>query len=246
MKNRFMAMAVALCLVLALAACGQKAGPSSSEVGIPSEKAEPPKGYVEPASSSSALASSGVPAVTPTGGKEAAALLPAGEEDWQFAAVTADVPVPDFLTEDQQLLYRAAYYMYDHFSLAGGFAPDLDAQPVQDEAYGEIDYYPDSGFASYADFEAALDAVFTPAFKQSLLNFPLYLDQDGQLYSATGARGANIYYLGEHFEQGSTADDRIEFTLVGEYSSEEGEQPIPITLIKTEAGWRFDAFGMAR
>lgn len=245
MKIRFGAAALAACLLLALVACGQRAAPASSEVGIPSEKAEPPKGYVEPASSSPAPASASAPAPTATGGKEAVALLPAGEEDWQFQAVTEGVPVPDFLPEDQQLLYQAAYYMYYHFSLAGGFAPDMDAKPVRDEAYGEIDYYPDRGFASYADFEAALDAVFTPEFKQSLLNFPMYLNEDGKLYSATGARGANIYYQGEHFEQGTMADERIEFTLVGEYSSEEGEQPIPITLIKTDAGWRFDAFGMA-
>lgn len=247
--KRFVICAAALCLAAALAACGEGAA-SSSGVGIPSQSAAPPPGYSEPASGAGAASGSAVPsseaqpAPAVTGGAEAVALLPSGGEDWQFEALTVGVPVPDFLTEDQQQLYLAAYYLYRHFSLAGGFHPDLTAEPVQDDAFGEIDYYPDDGFASYADFDAALDAVFTAECKQELLAAPLYLDHEGLLYSATGARGANIHYQGEYFRQGTAGEDAITFTLVGQYT--DGEEEIPIALERTGAGWRFSRFAMAR
>lgn len=248
--KRWISWAMALCLMLALAGCGAGGPAASSEVGIPSQSAAPPPGAegMLGASSGDAAPDAGSAAdsaqADATGGAEAVALLPSGEEDWQFEAVTAGVPVPEFLTGDQQQLYLAAYYLYYHFSLAGGFHPDQTAQPVQDAAFGEIDYYPDDGFASYADFDAALDAVFTPELKQSLLNAPLYLDHEGSLYSATGARGAAAGYQGEYFLQGTADDDAVSFTLVGQYA--EGEEEIPLRMVRTPAGWRFDQFAMAQ
>lgn len=184
------------------------------------------------------------------GGEGAAAdkLIPALDYE-------AEIPTPDFLTEDQRLLYRAAYRMFYHFSMSGGFQPDMEQSMVGDNGFT---FYLDNGFPSYSAFRAALDSVFTEDYAISLLNEYQYYMDDGndRLFSVCGDRGSNITYVGSSFELVSQDENEMVFNLVGHYNEDavygEGGDPakettenFPIRMVKTGSGWRFDSFAMA-
>ena len=148
--------------------------------------------------------------------------------------VDNDVPVPDFLDADQQLLYRQATTLYT--ALFGPNTESIDtwpgpvelppAQPV--EVDGSV-YAPSTGrYARWADLEAAALSVFTPEFFQSRNTWldndgdphSTYINVDGRTYYIAAARGSGglNYNFPDTFHLPTQSDTEISFVLMGHYS----------------------------
>ena len=114
MKQRIALFVITLVVIGVCTSCSPPNPTASTSLSTSSAV---PQGL--PSSQMSGLAESGssVEAESSGEGALADAWIPDPE-------LSADLPVPDFLTEDQQQLYRAAYRMYYHFSMSGGFALD--------------------------------------------------------------------------------------------------------------------------
>ncbi len=179
------------------------------------------------------------------------------------------IPVPDFLDQDQQLLYRQAHAMYgrlfggDTSEVCIGSVPDLDAVA---ELNG-ITYTKATGlYAAWADFDAMVHSLFTDRFwtaRNAIQRGERFVNIDGALYFLDVSMGG--YYRNERFPDTFTlisqTDDEIAFTLTGYYSSpwpNEGETveardrrledgwdytlDFNLNLVRTAEGWRFDEF----
>ncbi|MEG1176103.1 MAG: hypothetical protein RSD27_02780 [Ruthenibacterium sp.] len=243
MKKALTILAVlcALTLVLSLAACGKAPAPSSVPASVPAST---------PAS---------VPASTPA---DPAAALPTDTTDGANAltqlseeAVTMAQDVPDFLSADLQDLYRAAYYLDFHFTIVAGFDTDFNAKPII--ADNGMEMHPDKEFASYSAFRKAMDSVFTPEETDAMLNFSQSYMDDGNdvLYSGYGSRGTNIFYTGSTFTLVSADESKIVMNMIAHYDeammkennvSYPTEETFEITMVKTDAGWRFTNFELGQ
>ncbi len=159
---------------------------------------------------------------------------------------------PHFLNEDLQNLYIAANYMYWHYDLMAGFNTE-GSVPV--DIGLEYDVYLDNGFATYNDFSAALNSVFTTeliATELDVMN-QYFEGEDGKLYTAMGARGSNPFYVESEFLLVSADENTIvmELTITNnENAMEEDLEPEysyyteEIVLTNTENGWRFSKFAL--
>ena len=138
-------------------------------------------------------------------------------------------PVPDFLDEEQQLLYRRAYAMYGH--IFGASTEEVDNWPgyvgygggaVERNGWG---YIPATGlYRDWNDFQEAVLSVFTQEYWDARNNLgdgqPIYTNIDGQLHYVAAARGSgggnpnfpNTFRLVEK------TDDAISFVMTGYYS----------------------------
>lgn len=205
----------------------------------------------EGVSSESAAQSIPAPESASGEGAQALSLLPADAANIQPDAV------PEFLTADQQELYRAAYYLYYHFDVSSGFAFDtIDENSPFIVGDTGRSYYQDTGFANYSAFRTALDCVFTSNFADSLIDkYQNYIKgDDGLLYFSFGDRGGNIFYKSSEFSLISETADEIRFQLIGHYdeagpggsaSSSPYTETCEVKLVNTENGWRFAGFAMA-
>lgn len=156
-------------------------------------------------------------------------------------------PVPDFLDEDQQLLYRQAYTMYEH--IFGPNTEEVDNWPGGG-GYGSSDvverngwgYVPATGlYRDWNDFEEAVLSVFTPNYWQSrnyilesgttpegaALYDPLYTNIGGQLHYLSAARGnrGNNTYFPETFQLVSRTENMISFVTTAYYTEHPGDVP---------------------
>ena len=227
MKHFFRFFAAAACTVLLLALCACTPDGTSSPVS---------SSATEGVSSESAAQSIPAPESASGEGAQALSLLPADAANIQPDAV------PEFLTADQQELYRAAYYLYYHFDVSSGFAFDtIDENSPFIVGDTGRSYYQDTGFANYSAFRTALDCVFTSNFADSLID--KYQN-----------RGGNIFYKSSEFSLISETADEIRFQLIGHYdeagpggsaSSSPYTETCEVKLVNTENGWRFAGFAMA-
>ena len=229
-KHFFRFFAAAACTVLLLALCACAPDGTSSPVS---------SSATEGVFSESAAQSIPAPESASGEGAQALSLLPADAANIQPDAV------PEFLTADQQELYRAANYLYYHFDVSSGFAFDTGRS-----------YYQDTGFANYSAFRTALDCVFTSNFADSLIDkYQNYIKgDDGLLYFSFGDRGGNIFYKSSEFSRISETADEIRFQLIGHYdeagpggsaSNSPYTETYEFKLVNTENGWRFAGFAMA-
>ena len=178
MKHFFRFFAAAACTVLLLALCACTPDGTSSPVS---------SSATEGVSSESAAQSIPAPESASGEGAQALSLLPADAANIQPDAV------PEFLTADQQELYRAAYYLYYHFDVSSGFAFDtIDENSPFIVGDTGRSYYQDTGFANYSAFRTALDCVFTSNFADSLIDkYQNYIKGDDcLLYFSFGDRAA--------------------------------------------------------
>lgn len=162
-------------------------------------------------------------------------------------AAAQAAPVPQFLNEEQQLLYRQAYTMYDHI-----FGPNTEAvddwpggggynggDAVESNGWG---YVPATGrYANWADFQEAVLSVFTPSYWQSrnyildsgttpegaALYDPLYTNIGGQLHYVSTSRGntGNNTYFPETFRLVERTEDTITFVTTAYYTENPGGEP---------------------
>lgn len=250
MKRNRVSLFVALALVLALlAGCGQTAVQSA-----PASEAQS-----APASVSVSEPESAAALPDDASGAQALALVPGWPAYSSRTAPADDPDVPDFLTPDQQDLFRAARRLYD--GIAGcsrGFDVDyatVVAQPVEGQDFTRS-FYLDNGFASYDDFLTALHAVFTDEMCNSILANGDFIEVDGKLYAGEGDRGSNIAYLSNSYTAGAATSDGIAFTWAAHYNDDAYENPdsmdaanayteeYTVQLAYTENGWRFFNFVM--
>ena len=134
MKHFFRFFAAAACTVLLLALCACAPDGTSSPVS---------SSATEGVSSESTAQSIPAPESASGEGAQALSLLPADAANIQPDAV------PEFLTADQQELYRAAYYLYYHFDVSSGFAFDtIDENSPFIVGDTGRSYYQDTGFAN--------------------------------------------------------------------------------------------------
>ncbi len=149
----------------------------------------------------------------------------------------------------------------------GGYTYEVVSYEGMDGYY--LSQYP------YADFDATVRSVFTDRFWQECnwllfgdeALYPIYADLNGALGVLDLERGSGYYYndhFPDQFRLEEQTEDRISFTLIGHYSPVwpyEGETyeerdarlereyeytlEFPITMVLTDAGWRFDEFHTA-
>ena len=145
-----------------------------------------------------------------------------------------DIAVPDFLTQEQQELYRNAYNVYYHL-----FGPDTSMVDYWDESdtHSTItpenmvqsagpSYYALGRYARWENFDAMVHALFTDEFFQSCNDSgglgSIYWEEDGALCFTWGFPGS-VLGSNEHFpdtfELVEHTADRISFTVTGHYSN---------------------------
>ena len=183
---------------------------------------------------------------------------------------TLNIPVPNFLTDEQQLLYRNACQIY-----ADTFAFDtsqIDLKWLEDSIQYkevEIDGVPyllaQGRYARWADFDALIHSVFTNTcwnIHNNSDNLTYYVEYDGQLAFFRANKGESTTYnpyFSDEFELVSQTDEEIVFNVIGHYNIERpGSNPekynivlsngydytkeFPIRLVLTDSGWRVDSF----
>lgn len=131
---------------------------------------------------------------------------PLTEEDMRLA-------VPDFLTEEQQLLYRRAHSLYQHM-FGGGTAgieytefmsnEELNPSPNQTKQVGQYIYKKSQGiYMRWSDFDSVVHSVFTDRFwdeKNSIgdeEHTEIYREFDGSLYYIELEHGVGYYYAND-------------------------------------------------
>jgi len=255
------AAALLLCAALLLTGC---AAPSSSAPAPASAGSEAPSGpamsaavsgpgtdpapSVPAASSALAASSAAVPHSDGTEGRAALTSVPGlGNEN--------ALEPPAFLTGDQQMLYMAAYRLYYRFDVSSGFAPNYAAQPLT-TADG-LAFYPDDAFATWDKFDRALRLAFTDRFADELLADKAQAyrrGEDGRLYVSPADRGGDLTYRSSSFELTAQTDTEIDFDVVGVYNEHNFDDSaasvpdttrhLPLKLVLTADGWRFDSFAL--
>ena len=167
--------------------------------------------------------------------------------------------VPEFLTADQQELYRAAYYLYYHFDVSSGFAFDtIDENSPFIVGDTGRSYYRDTGFAQlFPPFAQHWIACLRQTLPTVLLTNIKTISRAMTacfISAFVGDRGGNIFYKSSEFSLISETADEIRFQLIGHYdeagpggsaSSSPYTETCEVKLVNTENGWRFAGFAMA-
>lgn len=139
---------------------------------------------------------------------------------------------PDFLTAEQQTLYRQAFALYsamfdgettgidDAFPAAGG-QTEYDEYTPDGSDYTYISSH--SRWQSWADFDRVIHALFTDTFWSTCNddgNAPIYIEHDGRLFILDCAYGDQYYNsnIPDEYTLTSRTDDRIDFTVTAHYS----------------------------
>ncbi len=243
MKHFFRFFAAAACTVLLLALCACTPDGTSSPVS---------SSATEGVSSESAAQSIPAPESASGEGAQALSLLPADAANIQPDAV------PEFLTADQQELYRAAYYLYYHFDVSSGFAFDtIDENSPFIVGDTGRSYYQDTGFANYSAFRTALDCVFVRQTLPTVLltNIKTISRAMTACFISALATGAAIFSTkAANFHRSARRRMKSASSSIGHYdeagpggsaSSSPYTETCEVKLVNTENGWRFAGFAMA-
>jgi len=176
--------------------------------------------------------------------------------------------VPDFLSPEQQDLYRRAYSFYGHlagFDIEYAETLGLEMFPPKDYETVTIGGYPylvsQGRYSNWADFEAAGRSLFTEDCWSDLKGgdaMPLFAEDNGRLCYidiSVASRYDRCNDIPDEFRLVETAEDEIGFMLIGHYqdfdettdeaviqSGYSYTQEFPIKMVLTGDGWRFDEF----
>lgn len=265
MKKFLVAVISALLAICFLSACVPTVEEISSKPIMPSSNP-----VVESSSAS--------PSESPPGSSIALPTEPSSEPSGNPVFNIADEPplderslsiaVPDFLNEEQQLLYRKAYRLYEAMfggSSSGIDIPHLSGQPTLPSvenatiAYAGNDYVVSTGrYSDWNNFSMVIYSVYTDEFWKYMNQFngvERYINVDGRMCYLDLGRGSGRLYLGQpdEFELVSRTDDSIIFTLIGHYRQtieDNGNGKsytirFPMKMLNTTNGWRFDEFHSA-
>jgi hypothetical protein len=152
--------------------------------------------------------------------------------------------------------YDQAAEVYDWFDLcslpASGALVSKDGQPYDPKRdstpYQAVDY---DGLNSYADLDIRVRSCFSPELADEIMGDSInYRDIGGKLYTASGARGSNLYLLDKTSAAEQVDENHWTVTLTFYADSYEWEQPFAtvgysqktLDYIKTPDGWRFSTF----
>lgn len=145
--------------------------------------------------------------------------------------------VPDFLTEEQQLLYRKAYSLYQH--MFGGetsaieYTEFMNSNEISSFKYeaiqiGSYSYKKSLGrYKVWRDFDNLIKSVFSQRFWDDRniidkeIGTKIYIEKDKSLYFIEFSRGSGYYYnenFPDEFELLEKKDNFITFKLIGHYS----------------------------
>ena len=262
MKNIVSLIITALALS-ALCACGEipQDEPPTIDGAEPSTEQTTAESTAEPETSAD------IPEITT---QESAQVVT--EEVWFDAepplseAIMTLLAVPDFLDEDQQLLYRRARSIFVVFNGYPEIVEEYPCENVLGIPYEERSVYIPSGdyqehyiracgrYQKWDDFYAMGVSIFTEEYFARLSRN--FLNIDGNTYFLDAAKGGAFGYMPEltpdTFELVSKTDSEIEFNVVGHYYStwnpETADpstittQSFPIRMDLTDKGWRFSLF----
>lgn len=274
--KRIFSVLLMLTLALSLAACGEAPAssvpPASSEAGSVLEKPAVPGPYTEMQQLS--LAEYGELTLYPEPDLETEPLLIlqpdfgqgapyciAKQENWlqcvcgSYAgwvhdivpeAESAAIPIPDFLTEEQQLLYVQAVSLFNAYNMnvsgQKGFADrstTLEIQADGDYFFG----YPDQLYPTADALKAALNSVFTAEYlAEDFLPYdanPYILrEENGRLYVGSSDRGSWTAHIVGYTLTEQT-DEHILFSVQFHFGEAEDWQcELPVELVNTPDGWR--------
>lgn len=291
----FVALAMTLCSLTACAPAGDAAvsppppaspmEPSEQvSISLPDPSVRPSEGAV-PSLGVPASESVAPPPAQPSAAPSAPALAEVSQTPAQpsisplnpsFPEIPLDdeskrMPVPDFLDEDQQMLYRQAHSIYSRLfganvMIAVGMEDKFPDLPNLEERSGIVYTKAVGRYAAWADFDAMIHSLFTDRFwtaRNAIQRGERYVNINGALYFLDVSMGG--YYRNDNFpdtfQLKSKTDDEIVFTLTGYYSSpwpNEGESveqrdqrlkdgwdytlDFNVKLVRTAGGWRFDSF----
>lgn len=176
------------------------------------------------------------------------------------------IAVPDFLDEEQQLLYRRARSIYPAFS---GYPMRIDEYPRKDTIQTPMEsspiklplgniliyYYKAQGrYEKWEDFIDMGISIFTVEYFNTLSE--AFRNVDGYTFYPDVAKGGRWGYMPElapdTFCLMSMTDSEIIFDVIGHYydtwdpdaadSSTLTTMNFPIKMILTDNGWRFSLF----
>lgn len=183
--------------------------------------------------------------------------------------------LPDFLTEEQAIVYENAYGLYNALFAGGTGGIDRLFPTIYDYELLEVDdLYASSLGNVYQDwslFDEMVHSVYTEGLWTQLNQFewrgtPLcyYFEEEGKTFYLEFGKGSGYYYnpnFSDEFELLEQTDEIIRFEIIGHYEqmnplegeSEEArnrrlettwseKKSIPVTMVKTEEGWRFSEF----
>ena len=191
----------------------------------------------------------------------------AAQEEFIFHGYGANPAVPDFLTEEQQNIYKMAISLYDVARSPDvldmeRFFPLKNGQEfiAPNEGIWVPDYTADDGsmyaksigrYRKWADFEKLVMAVFTTEGFNQLNKYKTFIEKDGNLYfiGATGMPRQGYLSGIDIFNLISSNEKEIRFTVTGYFGESVDNHDGEITtneiiLIKTENGWRFSQFSV--
>ncbi|MDE7170820.1 MAG: hypothetical protein K2O11_02950, partial [Oscillospiraceae bacterium] len=173
-----------------------------------------------------------------------------------FYALPDPLPIPDFLDEEQQLLYRQAYVLYsrlfgftndnaDFWSEAG----DNLLPPAEEVRRGGLTYTAARGlYGLWDDFERAVLSVFTRESWDAKNTFDdngtaAYINVDGRMYYFIFGRSGGNYNgnFPETFRLVERTDNTISFIMTAYYSNAyplEGETYADVDA-RMAAGWEY-------
>lgn len=170
-------------------------------------------------------------------------------------AIVSSVP-PELTEADVLAAYDRAAEVYDWFDLyslpVSGALVTEDGQPYDPSrggtSYQAVDY---AGLNSYADLDIRVRSCFSPELADDIMGGSNnYRDIDGKLYTASCARGSNLYLLDKTATAEPVDENHWTVTLTFYADSYEWEQPSAtvgysqktLDYIKTPDGWRFSSF----
>ena len=185
--------------------------------------------------------------------------------DFIFYGYGENAVVPDFLTGEQQSIYKMATSLY-HVALSPDvldidrFFPLKDGQEyIAPNDPWVAEFTADDGsqyaksvgrYRKWADFERLVTAVFTQGAFNELNQHDRFIKIDGDLYilGATGMPRQGYMPGLDTFNLISSSDNEIKFTVTGYFGESAEEITNEITkeviLTKTANGWRFSKFAV--
>lgn len=241
MKKRLWPMTAAGLLALALLSSCAPAAPSpGGEASLPPSAAEPtstPTLTPAPTPTLSMVEATPTPAEPTATPAPTAAPLDFSQEpplDEYFASIA----VPDFLTEEQQRLYKRAHCLY--LNLFGVTSANVDrlgrlgVAPRQSESdtvvIDDMTYTVSHGrYRKWAEFDTLVHAAFTDKFWDEHNNsvsavgepWVLFREYNGMLCYLETEKGQGYWYnesFPDEFRLEKQTEDEISFTLIGHYS----------------------------
>ncbi len=180
--------------------------------------------------------------------------------------------VPEFLDEEQQMLYRKARNVYLH--VCGNSTASVEYEETLDYPLNNYESFQNERgwrymisqgrYQKWDDFTALVYSVFTEDFFNSRNTSPAFIEYNGKLVFLDADKGGVSCYnynFDDKFRLVSKTDTEIVFELIAHYSyiwPREGESfderdarvrsgwewtdKFTIRMVLTDAGWRFDEF----